>query len=123
METSNNNIKYAYLHEGKRHVTIAKKIDRENGKLFFSFAVCCPRDNFSKKIGRVIAGNRLEIGTRDWENLTPKAVCLELKEGTPTNALVFQWLAEKSPVESIKKMARAALRTKPEMCLVEAVLC
>ena len=61
-------IKYSYhwdLHNPKRVVTIARQLIREGDQaaLMLGFAICSPRDQFTKERGRRIAQGRLERAT------------------------------------------------------------
>jgi hypothetical protein len=56
------NTKFAYLRDTrnkKRILTIARRVDPENGETSIGFAVCSPKDNFNKKKGREIAEGRM----------------------------------------------------------------
>lgn len=57
-------VKYCYLHGNRRHVSIARKIDRENNLVVFGFSVCHPNDTFQKSLGREIAEGRMNSKTR-----------------------------------------------------------
>lgn len=103
------NVKFAYLHEKKRHVTIAKVVDKENGLLYFSYAVCHPKDVFTKQNGRRIATERL-FGGRSWSDSSTKKVMLELDDLTPTNKQIFGWLQHNCFVQSVREMAEKALK-------------
>ena len=53
-------IKFMYLiHEG-RTLTIAREYNRDNNSVTYGYALCCPKDQHNRRIGRRIAINRLE---------------------------------------------------------------
>lgn len=55
-----NKIRYFYLHDKDRHVTVGRVFDKNqpenNAK--FTYAVCSPNDRFSRKFGREIVEKR-----------------------------------------------------------------
>lgn len=51
------NVKYFHLHHKQNHLTVARI--KEVNTVYFSYAACCPKDTFSKKLGRQIATGRL----------------------------------------------------------------
>lgn len=54
-----------YIHpfiEGGGRATIAVEVIRETGMVMYGVAWCSPKDQFSKKKGRLIADGRLDAG-------------------------------------------------------------
>ena len=56
------NIRYSYLHGPRRHVTIARDVDSDQGLIHIGISVTHPSDSFDKKMGRAMAEGRLTAG-------------------------------------------------------------
>lgn len=53
--------RFSYIRNsfGKPRITIATKLDVENGKIYYGYSICSYRDQFRKNIGRLIAEGRM----------------------------------------------------------------
>lgn len=56
---NNNAVRFVYVREPRKNITVAYKFDDENQCLVFNFAKCSPRDNFTRERGRTVASGRL----------------------------------------------------------------
>ena len=62
--------KFAYVRLDGRVLTVARRLDKETGNFFVGWSVCMPGDNFSKKVGRELAVERMKfagnVNDSDW---------------------------------------------------------
>ncbi len=56
---SKTQVRYVYVREPRRNVTVAYTFDDSNQALVFNSAKCSPRDNFTRDRGRAVASGRL----------------------------------------------------------------
>jgi hypothetical protein len=59
-----NNIRYFYLHDKNRHVTVGRIFSPDDQTVAFTYTVCSPKDKFNRKFGREIVEKRLS----KWKN-------------------------------------------------------
>jgi hypothetical protein len=57
--SNSSNVRYVYVREPRKNITIAYRFDDETNKLVYNFAACSPRDNFTRERGRTVATGRL----------------------------------------------------------------
>lgn len=78
------NVRYVYVRQPRKNVTIAYKFDDTNKALVFNSAKCSPRDNFTRERGRMVAAGRLLTESSKQPNSVVAYTLLANEEGKVT---------------------------------------
>lgn len=102
------NIRYFYLHDGNRHVTVGRVYNPDENSVVFTYAVSNPRDRFNRKLGREIVEKRL---AKHKENV----FYIDLLEGEkPMKVIIEQMSFLENFPPCVRKVANSWLRNKEE---------
>lgn len=90
IETSN--IRYVYVRQPRKNITVAYKFDDDAKALVFNFAKCSPRDTFTRQRGRTVAAGRLLTQSSAHPNSVVSYEGFTTEDGKLSNKKVVNFL-------------------------------
>lgn len=102
-----NKIRYFYLHDKDRHVTVGRVFNKGEtiSDAKFTYAVCSPNDQFNRKFGREIVEKRFMKG---------KHVFTVSTNGNPMREIIKFMAEEKTFPACVRKAAVSWLSQKKD---------